>query len=673
MTVSTSKICPHCGATVPALAPFCPHCGRPQPIAKVNQSAPSEDRTAVTSGPTEGTPPSGPPDDSASTTQPKWSIGRAVGGCLLAFACVVLVFLGIGAVAVYQGLNERAALTRQQASVHYERGLAHMQADEYELAIAEFEHTLRLDPTHRGARDALRDAKTTALAQPTPTSATLYEATAAILDEAKALARERQWPEAIQRLEQLRGLAPDFETAQVADLLYTANFNLGKQLVSEDRVNEAIHAFEQALLERPGEPEASRELDLASLYASAQTTWGSDWPSTIDFMEQLYTLDPNYWDVGEKLYQAYEAYGDTLTGEGAWCLAERQYEQASLLKPGAAIQRKWDEAVRLCRTPTGTPTPRKTPSPALTATATITANVSPTRATSSASGSILFSRYSLEGEQWEIVATTPAGNLPVVVLEDATQPAASRNGNLLAYHAELDESEGLHVFNVPTAEDVRITTFREDVTPDWAPDNLRLVFPSQRAGDRRWQVYIGWADGKSEPVALVDGRTPAWSPSGTLIAYQGTDAQGNNPGLYLIGADGGPVLRLTQGESDRAPAWSPACAMENLSIADGRLMPSTGSSTSGDCQLAFMSSRDGNWEIYLTAVPGGTVRRLTNSAGNDGLPTWSPDGKHIAFVSDRQGSWGVYIMPATGGEAVKIADWGEDHPDWLVERISWVR
>jgi TolB protein len=600
---------------------------------------------------------------------------------------VVLIFLAIGGVAAYQGLQERAALNRQEAETHYQRGLAHMEAGEYELAIAEFEHTLRLDPTHREARDALREAKTIALAQPTPTSATFNEATNAILAEAEALIEEQKWQDAIQRLSQLRDLDPNFEAQRVADLLYTAYFNYGMQLVNESQVDEGLHIFEQALAERPDDPEARRQLDLASLYISAQATWGADWPSTIDFLEQLYTLIPDYLDAGDLLYQAYAAYGDDLVAEDAWCLAELQYEEAASLQPGNVIQAKWDEAARLCRTPTPTPGPTVTPTVLITSTATTTATASITQTTPSAPGSILFSRFNDEKAQWEILAVTPGGGNPVVVLSNATQPATSLDGQLLAYHAEMNESEGLHILNVATGEDIHATTFREDTTPSWAPDNLRFVFPSQRAGDRHWHLYIGWADGKGDPVPLVEGSTPAWSPSGTLIAYHGTDAQGNNPGLYLISAEGGPVTRLTEGESDRAPAWSPNCT--TLRSPPGKEDPeaekdgfTTDESASGtpsedtarsNCQIAFMSSRNGDWEIYVTDILSGTARRLTTSAGNDGLPAWSPDGSQIAFVSDRGGSWEVYVMPATGGEAVKVADWGEERADWLIERIAWVR
>jgi tetratricopeptide (TPR) repeat protein len=671
-------LCNNCGTSFPAHEPFCPRCGKPQPIAAVVGQVQNKSHLSAQTALANGAPTASedPVQAAGAPNRRRWTLGRATGSCLLAFSCVVLIFLAIGGVATYQGLQERVALNRQEAETHYQRGLAHMEAGEYELASAEFEHTLRLDPTHREARDALRETKTLALAQPTPTSATLNEATNAILTEAETLVQNQNWQEATQRLSQLRDLAPDFQPQQVADLAYTAYLNLGLQLVSEGQINEGVHAFEQALAERPDDPEASRQLDLASLYVSAQATWGGDWPSTIDFLEQLYTLTPDYLDVASLLYQAYEAYGDALVAEDAWCLAELQYKEAALLQPGSAIQAKWDEAARICRTPTPTPRPTVRPTtPIITGTATVTATTtaSSTRATLSATGSILFSRFNDQELQWEIVAVTPGGDTPTVILSDATQPATSPNGQLLAYHAEVDESEGLHVFNVSTDEDIRATTFREDVTPDWAPDNLRFVFPSQRSGDRRWQVYIGWADGKGDPVPLTDGRTPAWSPDGTLIAYQGTDAQGNNPGLYLISAQGGPATRLTQGESDRAPAWSPKCT-RGVPIPNGTTSPvSSQDPAESNCQIAFMSSRDGNWEIYIANVLRGTVTRLTTSSGNNGLPTWSPDGDQIAFVSDRGGSWGVYAVLATGGEAVKVANWGDARANWLVERIAWVR
>lgn len=675
-----TKTCNSCGRDFPVHQPFCPHCGSPQPIAKAegpifsgqSPPEPEQEEADIEAAALEE------PEQIQEPGRTRWSLWRTTGGCLGAFMCILLVFLAIGGVAAYEGLQERAALNRQEAATHYERGLAHMQAKEYELAIAEFEHTLRLDPSHREAREALRDAKTIALTQPTPTSATLNEAVIAIFEEAQAFAQGQKWDEVVQRLTQVRDLAPDFRAQEVSDLLYTANFNLGLELLRNDQTEQGIHALEEALAERPGDVEASRQLDMASLYASAQASWNADWPSTINYLEQLYTLKPDYLDVRKTLYQAYEDYGDDLVAEEAWCAAELQYQEATMLEPGPEIQSKQAEAARLCRAPTTSPTtvPRATATRAMASgnVATLTATAISTPTISDASGSVIFSRFNEKNGHWEIVSVDPTGGVQDVILGDATQPAASPDGRLLAYHSEVDQSEGLHVFNIASGEDIRVTTFREDATPDWAPDSLRFVFPSQRSGDRRWQVYIAWADGKGDPVALVQGRTPAWSPNGTLIAYQGTDAQGNNPGLYLMDSQGGTPARITQDESDRAPAWSPGCASLDLSLTNQGVetAPSQASSRT-NCRMAFMSTQSGNWEIYIVELPAGKVTRLTNSAGNDGLPTWSPDGKQLAFVSDRDGSWGIYVMPAAGGKATKIADWGEEHSDWLVERVAWAR
>ncbi len=46
-------------------------------------------------------------------------------------------------------------------------------------------------------------------------------------------------------------------------------------------------------------------------------------------------------------------------------------------------------------------------------------------------------------------------------------------------------------------------------------------------------------------------------------------------------------------------------------------------------RIAFMSKRDGNWDIYLIHSDGSGLKRLTHSASQDGLPTWSPDGQTI--------------------------------------------
>ena len=70
------------------------------------------------------------------------------------------------------------------------------------------------------------------------------------------------------------------------------------------------------------------------------------------------------------------------------------------------------------------------------------------------------------------------------------------------------------------------------------------------------------------------------------------------------------------------------------------------------CAVAL--SRDGNSQIYLINPDGSNLRRLTNSAGIDTEPNFSPDGQWIYFTSDRGGSPQIYRMPASGGEAQRV-------------------
>ncbi|MGE5198888.1 MAG: hypothetical protein ACM3H9_04555, partial [Rhodospirillaceae bacterium] len=93
--------------------------------------------------------------------------------------------------------------------------------------------------------------------------------------------------------------------------------------------------------------------------------------------------------------------------------------------------------------------------------------------------------------------------------------------------------------------------------------------------------------------------------------------------------------------------------------------------------LAYVSERDGNFEIYLQQISGGPAINLTRNPAADVQPAFSPDGREIAFVSTRASTsdlihagpglpmvgGDIWVMPALGGPAKRIVE-GGNYPAW---------
>lgn len=637
----------------------------------------------------------------AADPQPRrFTLRRAGLGCLGLLLCVGLVYGGLGLLAVRQGLEERAVLTEDESNDHYERGLEHLANNELNLAIAEFELAQSINPTNPDVREALQDAQALAESQPTPTSETRSAAAADMLTQATTHIEEEEWEEAVAVLTDIRDLDPEYEADEISDLLFDTNYQLGLQHIEAEAIEAAQLAFERALVERPDDPDAVIEQTKALLYLEGRLVEPVDPGQAVEIFGQLYSEDSDYVDIEQRYGEALEQYGDALFEEESWCRAEARYLAAQEIQPSRLLQTKIDNVTERCQdaplaeaattepeveaeTQDDDDDPTST-SPAVVARATATPDsptssteaepetvaASPTtdrseptaepgeEATAEAApaadtslGSIIYSRYNASERRWEIVSTSAAGGgSPRVLVTDGQMPSLSRDGNLLLYRTDLPDSIGLHLYNLSTGEDNRITIYQEHISPKWGPGNTDYIFSAQELGTGRWQFFQGFADGKGDPNILGDGRTPAWSPKGDLIAYQGTDRQGNNPGIYVVPFGGGDTVRLTTHESDRSPAFSP----------DGS-------------QIAYMSTRNGNWDIFaVSTAGGGSARQVTTSGSNDGLPTWSPDGSQIAYVSDAGGRWGIYRVAAQGGDPVRVTDWdGLRQEDWLMAQIWW--
>lgn len=115
--------------------------------------------------------------------------------------------------------------------------------------------------------------------------------------------------------------------------------------------------------------------------------------------------------------------------------------------------------------------------------------------------------------------------------------------------------------------------------------------------------------------------------------------------LDACGPDGG-----SSGPSDpKSPAWTTREDTIPKVSPDGR-------------QIAFVSERDGNSDIYVVDVDGKNERRLTTSPDLDLDPAWSPDGRRIAFDSDPNGYPELFMMNADGSDLHRV----DGAPPWVV-------
>ncbi len=702
--------CENCGTLYSELEEACPYCGEPPlyddeplpdemidpvveedeayadyPLEEEAEEDPfaDEDIFAVVDWPEEAlaeeeTPydyeePYAPPyeeaeeiEAEAGLTWRRWSLG-----CLGILLCIGLFYGGVGLLGVYHGLQERTQLTQGEVETHYQKGQEYLAEGSLELAIAEFQLALRLNPNHLPAREALREARSQAQAQPSPTSQTRLAAAVSLFEEAQAQVEAENWAEAVENLAKVRELDPDYRAEPVSDLLYQANYRLSQELLSPDQVEEVVLALESALSERPDDVQVSADLAKALLYIEGRENEGLDNRKAAEVFQQLYEEDPTYLDTADRLLDSRLALAEELVTLEEWCQAEIQYTEAHLLQPDEALQAKiatnhercqeLPVAAQATRPPTATPrtapaqaTPGSETAAAFETTETITGTPAATQTTPAVPGSghIIYSAYNVNETRWEIVSIPAGGGTPKTLVVEGTMPALSPNGQYLLYRSELIDSEGFHLFDLTTGQDQRITRLKRHILPRWGGNNKEYVFVAQEPTTGRWQVHLGFADGKSDPLIIRDGRSADWSTNQRWLAYQGTDPEGNNPGIYLVPFDGGESTRLTNHESDRTPVFSP----------DGQ-------------QLAYMSTRSGNWDIYTISAEGSAPRRVTASAGNDGLPAWSPDGSQIAYVSDADGSWAIYRTNADGsGSPTRVIPWdGSNRADWLLSQIWWGR
>jgi TolB protein len=289
-----------------------------------------------------------------------------------------------------------------------------------------------------------------------------------------------------------------------------------------------------------------------------------------------------------------------------------------------------------------------------------------------------------------IVATTAVlGALAVGVhLSSATSPG--RNGRLV-YQASV----GRHVqlFSVrPDGTRARQLTHLADsdaISPAWSPDGKRIAFARDYlAGtpNEHLDIVTIDADGSRLHAMGLTGLngSPVWSPDGSRVLWA------HPGGFELAGPDGSGSLSIAMAGDVQSPTFSPdgkriaffrperggaglyvvridGTGLRRVKAFPKGLAGKVDWSPDG-ARIAYSTpdfDRSGlSANVYTIRADGTGLVQLTHDNGGatqNGLDSWSPDGKQFAFVSNRSGSFQVYIMSADGSHVSQITHGAEAH------------
>jgi dipeptidyl aminopeptidase/acylaminoacyl peptidase len=117
----------------------------------------------------------------------------------------------------------------------------------------------------------------------------------------------------------------------------------------------------------------------------------------------------------------------------------------------------------------------------------------------------------------------------------------------------------------------------------------------------------------AQALSVRQMQDPRPSPDGSRVAFTVSEPPrngGSARNIWLYETRTGAVVQLTRTGKDSSPRWSP----------DGK-------------SLAFLSSRTGEAQIFLSSLSGGDPVQLTNNSGAISSFEWSPGGQQIAFLA----------------------------------------